>query len=562
MNLFELRDSRRLTGPNVIWGKAGPVVDLALADADADAVEQAWKSKLMPLLDGLGWGAETTASRRFPGGLSLAFSAPMDALYTACEINEWALPDQQLTENEPDREVALTAAIARFNAALRKEGNPPLVRIQHSANRAGSLFLTCDDVVSVGAGRWSESWQVKELPEAGSIDMAAHERIPIAMITGTNGKTTTVRLLKAMVDAQGKVPGLSSTDWLMVGNEVIDHGDWSGPGGARDILRNPNVDVALLETARGGMLRRGLALAAGEADVVLINNIAADHLGEWGVQDLDMLADTKFVIRHAGRHIVLNADDEKSVERVHLIQQPLTWFSLNHHSDLIQNHIANGGQAATLDGGFLTWTASHETTKLIPVSEIPITFGGAAQHNVANALAAICVAKELGLRDESILSGLQSFQSNLKDNPGRLNRFQVRDFTVLVDFAHNAHGLSALMQMTAAMPANRRLVTLGHAGDRNDDALVELAQAAAAGGVDRVIIKEQPNELRGRQPGEIPAILEGALIEAGFPAEQIAHAANEMEATQSALDWAESGDLLLLLTLDSRKEVLGLLQKA
>jgi len=550
MSLFELRDSRRLTGPNVIWGKAGPVVDVALDDSDADAVEQAWAARLMPLLEGIGWAEETTASRRFKGGLSLAFSAPMDALYTACEINEWALQG----------EMSLEEAIPHFKAAIRKEGNPPLLRIQRSANRAGALFLACDDVVSVGAGRWSNKWSAKELPEAGSIDMAARERIPIAMITGTNGKTTTVRLLKAMVDAQGKVPGLSSTDYLMVGDEILDRGDWSGPGGARAILRNNNVDIALLETARGGMLRRGLGLGAREADVVLINNIAADHLGEWGVQDLDMLADTKFVIRHAGKHVVLNADDEKSVERTHLIDQPLTWFSLNHHSTVIQSHLGQSGQTATLQEGELVWSANGETETLIAVDEIPITFGGAAQHNISNALAAICVAKELGLHNESIVQGLKTFQSNLKDNPGRLNRFDIKGTTVIVDFAHNAHGLAALMQMTAAMSAKRRLVTLGHAGDRNDDALIELAQTAAAGGMDCIILKEQPGELRGRKLGEIPAILEKALIDSGFPAEHIVHAANEIEATQTALDWAETGDLLLLLTLDSRSEVLRLLR--
>ena len=550
MAAFTLRDSRRLTGPNIMGPNAGPVMDLALEDREADALESLWRSRIQALLDGLGWVDSILTSRRFPGGLSLSFSAPMDVLYTACEMNEWALAE---TGN-------LAASVDHFKKALRNEANPPLIRLQESAARVGTLFLSCDDFVSVGAGRWSETWSVKGLPEAGGVDMKAHVRIPTAMITGTNGKTTTVRLLKAMVDAQGKVPGLSSTDWLMVGDEILDHGDWSGPGGARTILRDSRVDVALLETARGGMLRRGLAVGPQEADVVLVNNIAADHLGEWGVQDLDMLADTKFVIRHAGRHVVINAEDEKSVERAHLVEQPLTWFSLNLDLPHLKKHIASGGKAATLQEGNLCWTQEGETEVFLSASEVPMTLHGAAKHNVANALAAISVAKELGIPDSAIRQGLQSFQSNVKDNPGRMNQFDVKGISVFVDFAHNPHGLSALFEMTANLPSKRRLVTLGHAGDRNDENLKELARTAAASGVDCILLKEQPKNLRGRKLGEVPRIIHETLLESGYPENQILRAEDEIQATEMALDWAESGDLLLLLALDRRADVIQLIE--
>ena len=549
---FTLRDSRRLTGPNIIGPHAGPVVDLALNDKDANAMESIWRSRIQPLLDGLNWSDSVLTSRHFPGGLSLSFSAPMDVLYTACEMNEWALAE---TED-------LASSVEHFKQSLRKEANPPLIRLKNAATREGSLFLACDDFVSIGAGRWSKTWSVKELPEAAEVDMKAHLRIPTAMITGTNGKTTTVRLLKSMVDAQGKVPGLSSTDWLMVGDKIIDQGDWSGPGGARNILRNERVDIALLETARGGMLRRGLALGPQEADVVLINNIAADHLGEWGIQDLDMLADTKFVIRHAGRHVVLNAEDEKSVERRHWVDQPLTWFSLDPTLPWIIEHEVAGGKSATLRKGQLCWTENGQCTNLVSVHEVPMTLGGAAKHNIANALAAISVAKELGISEESISEGLRSFLSNPKDNPGRMNRFDVGGVSVFVDFAHNPHGLAALLEMTAALPAKRRLVTLGHAGDRNDENLIALAQTAAASALDCILIKEQPGNLRGREIGEVTEILKKSLLSSGYPEAKILHADDELQATEMALDWAKPGDLLLLLTLDRRADVLRLVQMA
>ncbi|MCP4093378.1 MAG: Mur ligase [Planctomycetes bacterium] len=556
----EMRDSRRLTGPNVIWERVGPVIDIALEDHEARAALAAWQTAISALLEGVGWGSEETASRCFPGGLSLTFSAPMDALYAACEMNEWAWSAAEAELDGADKP-ALEDAIEKFKQEIRSECNPPLPRLQRAASRRGALCLCCDDFVSIGAGRHAQTWSVKELPEAGEVNWDACKRIPIAMLTGTNGKTTTVRLLRLMVLAQGKVPGMSSTDWLMVGDKIVDKGDWAGPGGARNILRDNRVDVALLETARGGMLRRGLGLGAGEADVVLLNNIAEDHLGEWGIQDLDMLADTKFIIRHAGKRVVLNADDEKSVERAHLVEQPLTWFSLDAQNPVLQGHLATNGSAALLDGDALWWCEDGACERLLGVDEVPIAMNGAARHNIANALAAIAVAKGLGLDQQSILAGLRNFRSDSKDNPGRLNLFDIKGFKVLVDFAHNPHGLDALMAMAKAMKPKRLLVTVGHAGDRQDDAIREVALTAWNHGVDRVLIKEQEKDLRGRELGAIPQIMKQALLEAGAPEEAIDIAADEMEAAKQALAWAQPGDLLLLLTLAQRDEVLQLLSE-
>ena len=555
-----MRDSRRLTGPNILGERPGPVIDIAIQDQQAEIALAAWKSAAESLLEAVGWGSESTVARRFPGGLSLGFSAPMDALYAACEMNEWAwsVAEAQLDGNTLP---SLEAATAHFQTEIRAESNPLLLRLQVAAQKHGALFLCCDDFVSIGAGRHAETWPVKSLPEAGEIDWDQRERIPIAMITGTNGKTTTVRLLRSMVKAQGKVAGMSSTDWLMVGDEIIDKGDWAGPGGARTILRDNRVDVALLETARGGMLRRGLGIGAGEADVVLLTNIAEDHLGEWGIQDLAMLADTKFVIRHAGRCIVLNADNQQSVERQHLVHTPITWFSLDAQNLVVKEHLAQGGCAALLDTNSLWWCENHERQRLLAVDEIPITLNGAARHNTANALAAIAVAKGLGLDHESILNGLRSFRSDATDNPGRLNIFDINGVKILVDFAHNPHGLDALMTMAKAMQPKRLLVTLGHAGDRQDDALCEVALTAWRHRPDRVILKEQERDLRGRSLGEVPQIMKSALLAAGAPESAIDYAAYEIEAAKQALAWAKPGDLLLLLTLSHREEVLRLLTK-
>jgi len=562
-----LRDSRRLTGPNVLAEYPGGVLDAALPREDAEGVAAAWETAIAVLMEQLQWPTRRTAVRHFPGGLSLMLEGPMDALYVATELNEWAYGQaiRALDQGSlPLEAAALQAAAVNAASALKKswreEANPPLLRLQRAADRHGVLFLADDDHASIGMGRHAQTWPVRSLPEAGDVDWQAHGRIPVAMITGTNGKTTTVRMLRQMVLASGQSPGVSTTDWLMVGEEILDRGDWSGPGGARHILRDPRVEVALLETARGGMLRRGLALPAGEADVALITNIAEDHLGEWGIQDLDMLADTKFIIRHAGKRLVLHADDPCSVARQDRCTQPLSWFSLDPENPLLAQHRAAGGHAAWLEEGSLWWQDEQGTRSLLTLTEIPATLDGAARHNIANALAAVAVAGGLGLPDSAIQQGLRDFRSDTEDNPGRLNRFAVHGTTVLVDFAHNPHGLEALFQMAAAMPAKRRLVTIGHAGDRSDQAIKDVALAAWRSGADRILIKEQPEHLRGRELGEIPRLMHQALSEAGCEEERIGHAASELEAAEQALAWAQPGDLLLLLTLSQREEVLTLLR--
>jgi len=382
------------------------------------------------------------------------------------------------------------------------------------------------------------------------------------MVTGTNGKTTIVRLLRAMVVAAGKVPGMSSTDWLMVGNEILDRGDWSGPGGARIILRDKRVEVALLETARGGMLRRGIGVLENEADVALINNVAPDHLGEWGIQDVDMLADTKFVLRHAGKTIVLNADDEHCVKRADQVTRPIVWFSLDAKNELVAQHIAQGNEAVRLDADNVIRCYNGENIEFeINVNDVPMTFDGAAVHNVANSMAAIAVARKLKIEDQFITQALNAFQSDAKDNPGRLNIFEINGAKVIVDFAHNPHGLMALSTMVQKMPAKRRLITIGHAGDRQESDFHEVAMCAVDSGADRILIKEQIHDLRGRELGEVPAIIKKSLLDAGVSEERIEMLGSEMEATTSALEWAEPGDVLLLLTLSERDDVLNYLSK-
>lgn len=593
---MQVHDSRRLTGPNVVSERPGAILDLALepgeGPAEVEAAIAAWQRRARAMLDALGWAAEATAVRRFPGGFSLMLSAPLDALYAATEVNEWAWSAARSdlapwrTEAEPPRAAAdrdptaspssvsaelgqVGAGLAasrpdeaelRLRAAIARESNPRLLAMQSAASGRGLTFLADDDLASVGTGAGSQTWGVEDLPRPDAVSWSAVHEVPVALVTGTNGKTTTVRLLAAMAKAAGQVPGLCSTDWIAVGDEILDRDDWAGPGGARRVLRDRRVTLAVLETARGGMLRRGLAVA--HADVAAITNIGEDHLGEYGLADLDMLADAKFVVARAARALVLNAEDPKCRERGQATGLPLTWFALEPAASdvggLLAAHRAAGGRACLLEAGRLVACEGERRVVLARVDEVPITLGGAARHNVANALAAVGLAWAIGLSWDAIRQGLTGFESDPWANPGRLNVFELGAATAVVDFAHNPHGLAALIDMASRLPAARRLVVLGQAGDRDDEAIRELARVAWRMHPDRVVVKELATYRRGRSPGEVPAIITGELLALGLDAGAIELAPDELSAVRAALAWAQPGDLLLLLAHSRRAAVLDL----
>ncbi len=555
---MKLRDSRRLTGPNILWRRPSAVIDVALdASDDAGALIKTWRTHARRALKAVGWGGEKLISRRNAHGVSLALSAPIDALYAATEVNEYAYQAttaELAGEPMPD----LAAAAERLNATIAEERNPRVLAMQAAAAEHGVAFLWDDDRVSVGMGKGSRTWPSQAVPDPVAVDWPAVADVPVALITGTNGKTTTVRLLAAMARAAGLTPGVSSTDGCWVAGYEIGEGDYSGPGGARLVLRDPRVEIAILETARGGMLRRGLGVEG--ADVALITNVAEDHLGEWGIHDLDELVETKFIVEKGARRLVLNADDEKLRRRrgrKDAATPPPIWFSLDAKPKAIRARVDAGGETAFLDGRELVVVSGRGREAVAVIDRVPITMGGAARHNVANALGAICVARCLGLRVEAIRHGLETFDSSPDENPGRLNRFMLGGVTAIVDFAHNPHGVAALMEMAAALPAERRLVVIGQAGDRDDDAIRELPRMAWKTQPDRVIVKELGQHLRGRQPGEIPAIMVDELRRLGAPEEAIGRAESELEAIDQALAWARRGDLLLLIAHEERRAVLA-----
>jgi UDP-N-acetylmuramyl tripeptide synthase len=321
------------------------------------------------------------------------------------------------------------------------------------------------------------------------------------------------------------------------------------------------VEVAVLETARGGLLRRGLPVE--RADVAVVTNIAADHLGDFGVRSLDELAETKLLVARAvdkrGR-VVLNADDATLVGASSAVPGPIVWFSLDPESPIVGRHLDAGGRGAVLEGDSLLLLGGGPREALGRVSELPLAVGGAARYNVANVLAAAAAAEGLGVPAQAMRTTLCRFGLDPSDNPGRANIYELDGVRVVVDYAHNPHGIAALAGALEHVPSTRRLVMLGQAGDRDDAAIREMARVALGLRPDRVVAKEMDAYLRGRAPGEVPGIIADELRRAGLPATAIATSPGELVAVREALDWARPGDLLVLMLHQERGRVEELLR--
>jgi cyanophycin synthetase len=550
---MEYIDARRLTGPSLLWNRPGTILDVRCSDEEARRLIPFWECNVRRMFKEVGWENESICSLPLSEGVSLAFSAPIDALYAASAINEWAWAccDSEFNAAEaPD----FDATVERLTTEIAEEANPALLKLEAAAEARGISFLWDDDEVSVGLGRGSLTWPVRALPNPAEFDWDAVHDVPIGLITGTNGKTTTVRLAAHIARVSGKSVGLSSTDWIAVNDRIIDRDDWSGPGGARNVLRQQDVDLGILETARGGLLRRGLGVT--RADAAVITNIAEDHLGDFGSQNLKELLNVKWIISRAvetSGSLILNADDVLLLDKSVQFPGSIVWFTLDPDNPTVREHTRNGGLAFVLDGEDLLRVEGDSRELICKSANIPIALRGAASHNIANSLAASALTHCLGIPLPEIREGLISMSQD--DNPGRCNVYSISDFKVLVDFAHNPHAMEALFSMARALPARRRLLAFAQAGDRTDGLIRELARSAWSIGLDAVVVSELEAYARGRPPGEVYGLISDELIKCGARQDQIQYFKEETESLDAALDWAQPGDLIIMLALGARSQI-------
>ncbi len=556
---MRLLDSRRLTGPNLLWEKPGAVIDVAFGDTPERLAIGAWEREARRLLDEIGWKGEQLCVRCFAGGASLAISAPVDALYSATDVNEAAWDAARDFVSGSNRQL-LQRVARQLREEIRDEERPRLQRLLAAAAEHRTPVVLDTDHVSLGLGKYSACWDLRDVPHPEDIAWSSLSSIPLALITGTNGKTTSVRLMAAIGRAAGLTTGVSSTDWIAVGDSILEKDDYAGPEGARKILRDRRCELAVLETARGGLLRRGLAVE--HADAVLITNIASDHIGEFGVQTVDELADVKWVATRAlGAEdtLVLNADDPYLVARAASADAQLAWFSSDPSNPILREHARSGGTICTVDKGRIVITEGGKRRSVVSLEQVPICFGGAARHNVMNALGATLLSRALDITLADIRSGLRAMQT--LDNPGRANLYRFGGINVLLDFAHNPAGVEAVIELAAELPAKRRLLVIGQSGDRTDDDIKYLASANLELRFERILIKRLDSHGRGRPTGEVADMLYTAFREQGYGARQIGVLDKEMDALRAAIRWSRAGDLVVFLAHEDRDAVMAYLEK-
>ncbi len=567
-----------MTGANLFFAGSGALLETADIAVDA-ALLDGWRSRVERARAHLEWPMPGVVARPHTGGASLALAAPPDQLFVATEVNEWALC-ATLRARDPQRWSGLEAtlqaaaleqaadsaaliapvldepkALERFARLAAREARPALRSLLDEAGARRLPHVLDDAVLTLGAGVGSRDLELAALPPPAGVPWAELRGIPTAVVTGSNGKTTSVRLLAACARAHGWRTAYCCTDGVLLDGQLEEPGDYSGPAGARRVMRDRRAQAAIVEAARGGILRRGIALS--QADVGLVTNVSADHFGEYGIDDLDGLADTKLsiaaVVRSEGL-LVLNADDPQLVAKAPGLagrfgrSPPLGWFALDADSRALREHRARGGPTCGVRGGRLYLTHAAADHDLGPIAAMPLTVGGTASYNIANLAGAALAAAALGVPAATIAAVCARFGAGVADNPGRMMRFERHGVQVLVDYAHNPEGLRGLLTVAERLRdrTGRLGLLLGHAGNRQDAEIEELARAAAQFHPALVVVKENEAHLRGREPGEIPRIIRAALLRAGLPEAALPMRMSELEAARCALEWARPGDVLAL----------------
>ena len=376
----------------------------------------------------------------------------------------------------------------------------------------------------------------------------APSRIPIISITGTNGKTTVTRMVGHVLSSTGICVGMTTTDGIYIDNERVVEGDTTGPQSAQVVLGDPAVEAAVLETARGGILRRGLGYDW--SDIGVMTNISEDHIGQDGIKSVEDVVYIKSLVAERvkeGGTLILNADDEHlaklmECERVNRVPKKVVYFSLDENNPLVKSHLESGGTAYFARNKVLIEAMGEVQRRMGELSMLPVMMNGAADFQVSNLLATIAACRAFGVPQDVLFKGLISF-SSCDNNPGRANLYQLNGGHVIVDYGHNTEAFDAISRMTSQWNDRRVTGIISVPGDR-DDSLIDRAARAAAKGFDKIIIRED-HDLRGRKPGDVANILYNVIREAS-PATECEVIPDETEALRQAVSRMVKNEVIVL----------------
>ncbi|MGH7224470.1 MAG: Mur ligase family protein, partial [Gemmataceae bacterium] len=385
-------------------------------------------------------------------------------------------------------------------------------------------------------------------------------RIPIAAVTGVNGKTTTTRLIAHILACTRRCVGMTCTEGIYIDGQRVEAGDCSGPLSARAVLSDPRVEAAVLETARGGILRAGLGFD--RCDVAVVTNIAeGDHLGIGDIETVEQLARVKRTIVDVvadDGHAILKADDPLVAEMATFCPGAIVFFARDGHHPLIVEHRRKGGRAAFVRDHRIILAEGSQEIPLVSLEKVPLTHGGYVGFQVENALAAAAAVWVLGVPCEVILAGLESFVADFEHTPGRFNLFEFNGATVILDYGHNTSSLASLLETFEPLPHKFRSAVYSAAGDRRDSDMIRQAELLGDA-FDRVILFEEENCIRGRAWGEINAIFRKGLL-GRHRVKQIEEVQGALAALEHALATARPGELLLI-QVDLVDETMGMMHR-
>jgi cyanophycin synthetase len=459
------------------------------------------------------------------------------------------------------RRIAGGAGTTRLAVRVRPTSDSQRVVVAYpwrDRNRARALGEAVADVLDKGVDALPEAIATVTGTERGPGPTTLRPTVPVVAVTGTNGKTTTSRMIAYIARVSGRHVGWSNTDGIYIDGELVEAGDYSGPSGAGRVLAHREVEFAVTETARGGILLKGIGLV--HNDVSVVTNVTADHLGLQGIDTVDQLAEVKGVVARITKKTgwaVLNADDPRVLAMQTTTRAQPWLFSRDPDSPALRDVLAHGGRATTVMDGWLTvLRPGADPDPLLEIADVPMTLAGLSRFNVENALAAASAALAAGIERAEVVEGLGSFLPDVEHNPGRMNFFTLDGYSVVMDLAHNEAGLEALLEVMRGVvaPGARSMLALGAVGDRTDELVTNLGEIAAKG-ADVVVVGHKQSYLRGRTTDELDALMREGAERVGV--DHLPSYPTELDALQALCELARPGDVVGLMCHAEREEVLG-----
>ena len=547
---------RVLAGDNIFFAGVGAIMELATRDGRVFAL--AYEEMLHKVLAAVGWQEVTVFKKIYPYGVIFALATEYDLTYAGCRVLAITF-DLVAAKFQQLQLPAFAAEVDYLAYVIEQERFLTLRNIYQEAKKRGLNVYLLESTLSLGSGRGVYSANINEI-SFSDVPWEQSYEIPSVIVTGTNGKTTTVRLTSFISQYAGKVVGYCSTDGAVVAGEIVATGDLSGPSGNRTVMTNPAVEVAVLEVARGGLVKRGLATSSVSAAVVI--NVSEDHLGVNGIESVLDLARTKFIVHNAirqGGQSIINLDDELSLQFMAQLSHPKAVISQKLSESAVLAYLSNPADYAAYvaDQAFYVYRAGQKHF-IAPLNAVDLTYKGLAQHNIENVLIAICLSIELGRTYVEIQAGLLAF-INDEHNLGRFNFFAVHQSKILVDYGHNLAAIEQMLKFARSIASAKTKITLllGFSGDRKF-MIDNIAQSVVKHNIDYVILKLFANHLRGAESGEVAQLMEQRLIKQGFNgANIIATVATEMEALELVLTQLEAEHIYILLCQDDAAGVIA-----